>query len=101
MMIQEICGFGKSGRAPAPAEEAGALAGGDPDQPDDIWRRAAIRADALQGGHERLGGQIFRIFDVPRVRQVIAIDAQDVATIELGKSLGIRAGLLRQAGIIQ
>ena len=81
---------------PASAKEEGAASGSDSHQPCREGTVPAKRADALQRGQESLRGQVFRVVDISRVCQMVAIDTRHVAMIQLSKGSPVQARLVCQ-----
>ena len=57
--------------------------------------------DTIQGGHKSLRGQVLGILDIAGMRQVIAVDADHMPGVQLGKRIRIGMRLVGKLCIVR
>ena len=87
--------------APAPAVVVDQLVAGDAEQPGGKAALPAKVSDRLPGGQEGLRGQVLGLLHLPGARQVIAVDARQVALVQLAEGFRVASGMAGQLGIVR
>lgn len=73
---------------------------GDTEQPGSKSALTAKAGDGFEGGEEGLSGEVFGLLHVTGASQVVAVNARQVAVVELGEGLRVTGGAASQLNII-
>ena len=73
---------------------------GDAEQPGSKSALTAKAGDGFEAGEEGLGSEVFGLLHVTGASQVVAVNARQVAVVELGEGLRVSGGAASQLNII-